>query len=1279
MSSDPAAKGPRRSVRIGKYEVLSHVATGGMGAVYKARDPDSGGYVALKVLSPEMAAKPSMIERFRREAKHAAKLHHENVVTLHEFGEVNHTYYLVMEFIDGIDLHEYCSRKGPLDPDETLEIMVQACRALDHAYRRGVIHRDIKPSNFLVTQQGERVVVKLTDLGLARAASNDEFRVTRAGTTIGTLDYMSPEQARDSGLADVRSDLYSLGSTWYHILTGHAPFPKGGLGERLHRIMNEEPADVRKANPRVPAAMAKMVHRLLAKSPAQRYQTPADLLRDLEALQRGEPQLSPRQALEILAQDESEPEEPPRKKKRRDRDGRRTPRSLPSPSRSDTKSSKSTAEVPINDVAETSPPYLWYGIGGAAAIILLVAVTVAVSLRLRQRHSAPSVGRASQSDHQESLAIPANDPNRPVGRDGRAREPVPQRSTGDQVAKPDRERNPDKDKQPKQHPSNADSAKKPKWPVLYRPSQPIDVAALSKEIEAPWAVTSPPSATVELIVGRLPCDSSSKTYRSIAAACNAIPAGATGIIELRDNGPFFDIPTSVDGRSLVIRAAPGYQPLLIWDVQRSLEERRRRRDRQPAADQDAPLIFVDVKHGNLTLQDVHLAFKWPDTSSEGATVLRVEDGDLTVRGCTFSVAGKPRDGVTLARCSAAPSPLPLPASAENQGGSRCRFERCYARGAKMAVLDVNAPGARVLFENCLLVSGDAPLLRVHAADNRSTQLRAVRSTMICDKDFLELSSANPRDRDPAFDWLGWDVLLSRNNAEFGGDLLHVNGDIGTRQVKWRAVNCLYSGWGNLLAGKTTIAANDLRAWRRLWDYNDGDDSHSDPWPTAAFPEPAEVSAGTYRTAGSSVAFAASTNADRPLGCDLERLPSARDSWLSLTFDRYPVPAPAVLRESSPPAIADAGDGLFHGASVDLNQTDLGVYWRKVQESQRLAPEIVLHLRGSGEHLTTPLQIKGANLMLYFEPPPEKKEPLILAPGGRNSAEALFDVEQGSLSIINGNIRFSEKPQGRVVPWLIRMHGGDLRLFRTHLQVPPKDSSTAFRGLISLDGSGETAADRVSSCVANESVLASGHDAIDIRGIGARVLLTQALLVAGGDAIHLNLDPDFSAKASGPQNGKANVQCLFDRATVAARSACLYLPAVKLAGPPAEPVIVQSRDSGFYNLFPGRSHRPSLVRYEGTALAHGLLVWQSEKDAFDNRLWFGAVCTTAPVPDKPEDHASWLSLWGSPGLRHARLDLRLIRTLDADRWSLDQRLAGWKAPGANLDKLDLSRKPSSKSR
>jgi len=630
MSSDAAAKEPSRNIRIGKYEVLSHIATGGMGAVYKARDTETGLDVALKVLSPEMAAKPAMVERFRREAKHALKLRHKNIVTLHEFGEAQNIHFLVMEFVDGIDLFEYLNRQGPLDPVEALKIIRQACRALDHAYQQGVVHRDIKPSNFLVARQGERLLIKLTDFGLAREASNEEFRVTRAGTTIGTLDYMSPEQARDSGLADVRSDLYSLGCTWYHLLTGHAPFPKGGLGERLHRIMNEEAPDVRQFNPRVSSAMASVLHRLLAKKRSQRYQTPADLMRDLDALKHGQPVLTPRQALEILAQESNESVESPTKQNRRVSDSRRTP----SPSASDS----------------------------------------------------------------------------------------------------------------------------------------------------------------DIIVRRRPSDS--------------------------------QIKSATSGRAR--------------------SETRRRRSSE----------------------------ELPTKSGKSTAELPIEEPESTPPYLLYFLGGS-------------------------------------------AVI--------ILVVTLVVVL----------------------------------------------------IMMRRGNR----------GRTRTEQT------------------------------------------------------PQAVS---------------------------QAFQPARDKWLSLTFDTFAVQSPAVPDFSAPPQIPIAGDGLFHGAQLDLNQTDMG----------------------------------------------------------------------------------------------------------------------------------------------------------------ARVLIAQSLLIAGDDAIRLTLDPDFTQKqgsssgSGGTQAaGKANAQCLLDHATISARGAVLHLPDVKPSGPLEEPVIVQSHDCGFVNLFAGRTSRPSLVKYEGDALAHGLLIWQSENDAFDRRLWFGAVCKDKPLPDKPEDHAS----------------------------------------------------------
>jgi serine/threonine-protein kinase len=269
--------------RLGKYEVQAHVATGGMGAVYKAIDTNLRRIVALKVLPPQLADRDADLERFRREARLSARLNHRHIVTLYgyEYDTTHSLHYLAMEFINGIDLGQHIELKGRLQPEDARRILIQAAKALAHAFSHGVVHRDIKPSNFLLAQVGRKVVVKLTDLGLALVQGDDDFQVTRTGSTVGTVDYMSPEQARDSRAIDIRSDIYSLGCTGYHMLAGRPPFFEGGLGERVYKHLNEPPPDVRQFNPTVSASFWAVLQKMMAKNPDDRYATPAKLLRAL--------------------------------------------------------------------------------------------------------------------------------------------------------------------------------------------------------------------------------------------------------------------------------------------------------------------------------------------------------------------------------------------------------------------------------------------------------------------------------------------------------------------------------------------------------------------------------------------------------------------------------------------------------------------------------------------------------------------------------------------------------------------------------------------------------------------------------------------------------------------------------------------------------------------------------------------------------------------------------------------------------------------------------------
>ena len=227
-----------RGFRLGKYEVMEHLADGGMGAVYKAVDRELGRFVALKVLSAQLAQNELAMERFRREARHAGALNHPNIVTLYEFShdQRHDLLFLALEFIHGVDLAKYIAVRGRLRPEEARRILIQATKALGHAFTHGIVHRDIKPSNIMLARNAGKVRVKLTDLGLAIDKGEDEYRVTREGHTVGTIDYLAPEQARDSRAADARSDIYSLGCTAYHMLAGKAPFAEGGSASVFSNI-----------------------------------------------------------------------------------------------------------------------------------------------------------------------------------------------------------------------------------------------------------------------------------------------------------------------------------------------------------------------------------------------------------------------------------------------------------------------------------------------------------------------------------------------------------------------------------------------------------------------------------------------------------------------------------------------------------------------------------------------------------------------------------------------------------------------------------------------------------------------------------------------------------------------------------------------------------------------------------------------------------------------------------------------------------------------------------
>ncbi|HWC09814.1 MAG TPA: Stk1 family PASTA domain-containing Ser/Thr kinase [Acidimicrobiales bacterium] len=271
-----------QQVFTGRYQIVRHLARGGMAEVYLARDLLLDRPVALKVLFPEFSTDPSFVERFRREARAAANLNHPNIVSVYDWGEEGGTYFIVMEYIEGPTLRDVIRGEGPLFPNRAAEIGAEIAAALEFAHRRGVIHRDVKPGNVLISG-----MVKVTDFGIARAGDPKES-LTQTGAVMGTASYFSPEQAQ--GLAiDNRSDVYSLGIVLYEMAAGRPPFTGDSPLAIAYQHVRETPVPPSRHNPDVPPELDNVVMKAMAKDRANRYPSANDLRNDLLRFTHGQP------------------------------------------------------------------------------------------------------------------------------------------------------------------------------------------------------------------------------------------------------------------------------------------------------------------------------------------------------------------------------------------------------------------------------------------------------------------------------------------------------------------------------------------------------------------------------------------------------------------------------------------------------------------------------------------------------------------------------------------------------------------------------------------------------------------------------------------------------------------------------------------------------------------------------------------------------------------------------------------------------------------------------
>jgi serine/threonine protein kinase len=269
--------------KLGHFELLDTIGRGGMATVLKARDLELGRIVALKILPPETTRDSESVLRFKQEARAAAKLDHDRIARVYFCGEDRGLHFIAFEFVGGDNLRTVIDRDGPLAPADAVRYLLDVAGGLKHAAERGVVHRDIKPSNILIAPDGH---AKIVDMGLARHFEPGGVNggVTQSGVTLGTFDYISPEQALDPRRADLRSDIYSLGCSFYHALTGRPPVPDGTAAVKFQAHQHDAPIDPRDLNPAVPESLAAVLAKMMAKNPDRRYSTADELIADLQAV-----------------------------------------------------------------------------------------------------------------------------------------------------------------------------------------------------------------------------------------------------------------------------------------------------------------------------------------------------------------------------------------------------------------------------------------------------------------------------------------------------------------------------------------------------------------------------------------------------------------------------------------------------------------------------------------------------------------------------------------------------------------------------------------------------------------------------------------------------------------------------------------------------------------------------------------------------------------------------------------------------------------------------------
>ncbi len=1240
--------------RLGSYQILRPLGSGGMSNVFQAVHEESGSVVALKVLPRKLAQNAVLLQRFLKEAKSAENLDHPNIVAIYDRGFDQGRHYLVLEYVEGRDLFDRVRFNGVLTPIETVAFVRQVALGLQYAARLGMIHRDVKPANLLMTPDGQ---AKIIDLGLALQAADEDERVTRDGTTVGTVDYMSPEQARDSRKITERSDIYSLGCTLHYLLTGVAPYTGGNLADKLARHHSGEIPDVRDRDPSIPAALSRLIQKMMAKKPEQRFTDYNELILALDRISSVEPNLDP-QLSDVLIDDSDDDDEDYYELTVASDSPADAPKPTPRPDpdrQSAIQNARSDAdqvrEVSLADLAalDADPP---------SSSTKRRGITLASSMSPEASQMLGPISEGDDEDFEEAsqgrsrnelplqtwiaaglmvglliavvgfgvrfalslLTTPKSD--QVVSTAEAPEEITPGSEANPLVVPPQVSPSITRAIPPSIAPRKSELAVESREPVkvesktgTYSPTE----ASFSSELLARFGVRKESTASVggssnKVSVRRLLDSNDGSQTTSLASAFDR----SIEEVEIADIGPFHEDDFLIAGRSRIIRAKPGLRPIVKIEDTRQLLIR----------DQEAKFMLGLNGVEQLTIEGMDLVVDVRDLPLSQSTLFLCQGVDLTLRDCSITItnAEDRRNGFSVFRLANGPRP------------NRLRVERSLIRGPIQTLAQVVSTQAEVALDRSVIAGSNGSLFQFDPADRSERSIQLYRSVLIT--------------RGSAFSWTGkpgatsirsLGTTFAHVETSTPAPLMVARGAIATDQKSWLDYDgeanrwcgwASFSQWGS----PPTPSSRVRESIREVWPQADSSSSES---PTSW----SATSIAEKMTASDLVDLAPG------LESTLAQVAIPHPYLLEMTVDLFPrLPTPE-LRDDITSEAGSSGSkqtiSLSFNASPD-SPGDLGQFLEnQVTDSSK---RYIVRIQGSGSHPMSPVRLPDGVSVVLAGPPGEGTTNPVPVFYASKSGMALIELHEGDLAI--ANLGFATDGVHRTRHWILVGEGLlALRRCRYRDMAVPDGSvgaaiafeAQAANPIPPRSGAFRNVTDRPVASLKDCWIWTTSDGIVAEAGRGV-VRLDNCVLLAGEAAIRL--------KRSVVPASQLEADLILENCTlVDDRFGVLLEPTLSQEFGIGRPWLVVSRSS----VFP-RNWREggALLGADPKLFAQGALFWQSSNDLYEVSRFLTTSGPLSNATGPPADlKRHWIDLWG---LVHTRRDRgpdskradRVIHFRDKDR-------------------------------